>query len=71
MKASSLIPASAAVLLLFSTPFTAGAKTREWNYTYNSRGQVLTVDGPRTDATDVTTIAYYSDSDTCVGCRGQ
>lgn len=29
MKASRLIPASAAVLLLFSAPFTAGAKTRD------------------------------------------
>jgi RHS repeat-associated protein len=50
---------------------TAGSKVREWNYTYNARGQVLTIDGPRTDATDVTTIAYYADNDTCVGCRGQ
>ena len=38
---------------------TAGAKVREWNYTYNATGQVLTIDGPRTDATDVTTLAYY------------
>jgi RHS repeat-associated protein len=50
---------------------TAGAKVREWDYTYNARGQLLTVDGPRTDVTDVTTIVYYGDSDTCVGCRGQ
>jgi YD repeat-containing protein len=50
---------------------TAGSNVREWNYTVNSRGQVLTIDGPRTDVTDVTTIAYYGDSDSCVGCRGQ
>jgi RHS repeat-associated protein len=50
---------------------TAGTKVREWNYTVNSRGQVLTIDGPRTDVTDVTTIAYYADNDSCVGCRGQ
>ena len=50
---------------------TAGTKVREWNYTVNSRGQVLTIDGPRTDVTDVTTITYYGDTDTCVGCRGQ
>ncbi len=50
---------------------TAGASVREWNYTYNARGQVLTIDGPRTDATDVTTITYYADNDSCVGCRGQ
>jgi RHS repeat-associated protein len=50
---------------------TAGAKTREWNYTVNARGQVLTIDGPRTDVTDVTTMTYYADNDSCVGCRGQ
>jgi YD repeat-containing protein len=50
---------------------TAGTKIREWNYTYNARGQVLTVDGPRTDVTDVTTYTYYADNDSCVGCRGQ
>jgi RHS repeat-associated protein len=50
---------------------TAGSNVREWNYTVNSRGQVLTIDGPRTDLTDVTTIAYYADNDTCVACRGQ
>ena len=50
---------------------TAGAKVRDWNYTYNSRGQVLTIDGPRTDSSDVTTITYYADNDACVGCRGQ
>jgi YD repeat-containing protein len=50
---------------------TAGSKVREWNYTVNSRGQVLTIDGPRTDATDTTAITYYADNDSCVGCRGQ
>ena len=34
--------------------------SRTWTYTYNSFGQVLTVDGPRTDVPDVTTYAYYS-----------
>ncbi len=33
---------------------------RTWTYTYNSYGQVLTIDGPRTDVSDITTIAYYS-----------
>jgi len=28
-------------------------------YTYNANGQLLTVDGPRTDASDVTTFTYY------------
>jgi RHS repeat-associated protein len=50
---------------------TAGSKVREWNYTYNGRGQVLTADGPRTDVTDVTTFVYYADNDSCAGCRGQ
>lgn len=33
---------------------------RTWTYTYNSFGQVLTADGPRTDVSDVTTYTYYS-----------
>jgi YD repeat-containing protein len=31
----------------------------------------LTIDGPRTDVTDVTTMTYYPSTDTCVACRGQ
>ena len=31
---------------------------RIWNYTYDDHGKVLTVDGPRTDVTDVTTYTY-------------
>lgn len=34
--------------------------SRTWTYTYNSGGQVLTIDGPRTDVSDVTTYAYYT-----------
>ena len=34
--------------------------SRTWTYTYNSYGQVLTVDGPRTDVSDVTTLDYYT-----------
>jgi RHS repeat-associated protein len=34
--------------------------SRTWTYTYNSYGQILTIDGPRTDATDVTTTTYYT-----------
>lgn len=41
----------------FTAPTTGVA--RVWKYTYNAMGQVLTVDGPRTDVTDVTTYAYY------------
>jgi RHS repeat-associated protein len=39
---------------------TATSESRTWTYTYNSFGQVLTADGPRTDVTDVTTYTYYS-----------
>ena len=31
---------------------------RIWNFTYNQWGQVLSVDGPRTDVPDLTTYAY-------------
>jgi RHS repeat-associated protein len=34
--------------------------SRTWTYTYNTYGQVLTVDGPRTDVVDKTTYSYYS-----------
>jgi len=37
---------------------TAGTDSRTWAYTYNSVGQVLSVDGPRTDVNDVTHYAY-------------
>lgn len=50
---------------------TAGGSVREWNYTYNAHGQVLTIDGSRTDTADITTITYYADDDACLGCRGQ
>ncbi|HQR18598.1 MAG TPA: DUF6531 domain-containing protein, partial [Gemmatimonadales bacterium] len=50
---------------------TAGALVREWTYTVNALGQVLTIDGPRTDVTDITTMTYYPDNDPCTGCRGQ
>jgi RHS repeat-associated protein len=34
--------------------------SRAWAYTYNSVGQILTEDGPRSDISDVTTNTYYS-----------
>jgi RHS repeat-associated protein len=34
--------------------------SRTWTYAYNSNGQVLTLDGPRTDAADITTYTYYT-----------
>lgn len=39
---------------------TALNKSRTWTYTYNSLGQVLTEDGPRTDVSDITTYTYYA-----------
>lgn len=32
--------------------------SRSWTYTYNTAGQILTADGPRTDVTDLTTYTY-------------
>ena len=55
---------------LLQKTISAGGRTRQWNMTYNAIGQVLTVDGPRTDVNDVTTYAYYDATDPCIGCRG-
>ena len=48
----------------------AAGTPRTWNYTYNVNGSVLTMDGPRTDAPDVTTYAYYANDDPDLGKRG-
>jgi RHS repeat-associated protein len=40
------------------------------SYTYDSHGQVLTIDGPRIDG-DVTTYEYYADDDADVNKRGR
>ncbi|NLR75755.1 DUF6531 domain-containing protein [Leeia aquatica] len=37
---------------------TVSGTARTWTYTYNSFGQLLTEDGPRTDVSDVTSYAY-------------
>jgi len=39
---------------------TATGMPRTWAYTYNAAGQLLTVDGPRTEVSDVTTTTYHS-----------
>ncbi len=49
---------------------------RTWAYTYNANGQVLTIEGPRTDVSDLTTHTYYANDAICagsspIGCRGQ
>jgi YD repeat-containing protein len=43
---------------------------RTWRYTYDTYGQVLTADGPRTDVADVTTTTYYAANDPDMGKRG-
>ena len=43
-----------------SITVSGGGKTRVWAFTYNTHGQMLTIDGPRTDVSDVTTLAYYT-----------
>lgn len=35
---------------------------RNWSYAYDATGKVLSVDGPRSDVSDVTSFNYYSDS---------
>ncbi len=40
-------------------------------YTYDSHGQVQTIDGPRTDVSDVTAYAYYADGDSDPAKRGR
>ena len=42
---------------------TVDGASRTWSYTYNANGQVLTIDGPRTDVADLTTYAYYAADD--------
>jgi RHS repeat-associated protein len=39
----------------------ASGQIREWAYTYNGNGQVLTMNGPRTDVNDVSTFTYDAD----------
>ncbi len=46
------------------------SKSRTWTYTYNANGQVLTMNGPRTDVSDVTTYTYYANNDSDLGKRG-
>ena len=55
---------------LVNRTVTAGANSRTWAYTYNANGQVASIDGPRTDVSDVTTYAYYADDDPDPSKRG-
>ena len=54
----------------------AAGTARSISYTYSPLGQVLTVDGARTDVADITTYSYYAIDAACtgasaLGCRGQ
>ncbi len=52
----------------FSAPAVGAPRT--WSYTYNANGQVLTMDGPRTDVADTTTYTYYANDDADIARRG-
>lgn len=49
---------------------TPNGTPRTWTYTYNADGNVLTMNGPRTDAADVSTYTYYTDNEVQPGKRG-
>lgn len=39
---------------------TASSQTQAWAYTYNGSGQIVAIDGPRTDVADLITYSYYT-----------
>jgi RHS repeat-associated protein len=43
---------------LLQKTVTAGSETKTWTLTYNTNGQPLTINGPRTDVNDVTRLTY-------------
>ena len=55
-KIRSIKPVVAATILMTCTHALAG--DQDWVYTYNSSGQVLSADGPRTDLNDITRYTY-------------
>ena len=46
-----------------TVPYVTTGDTRTTTYTYNTLGLVETIDGPRTDVSDVTTYAYDANGD--------
>lgn len=48
----------------------AAGSARVWSRGYNALGQVLSEDGPRSDAVDTAAYTYYSVTDVDVGKRG-
>lgn len=54
------------------TGFVSGvAETHTTSYSYDARGRLTSVDGPRTDVADVRTTTYYPDDDPDLARRGQ
>jgi RHS repeat-associated protein len=49
---------------------TSTGSPRTSSYTYNVNGSVLTIDGPRTDVSDITTYTYYANNDADLNKRG-
>ncbi|MDX1486002.1 MAG: DUF6531 domain-containing protein [Alphaproteobacteria bacterium] len=45
-------------LTTHTVPYATNGRTRVWTYTYDAAGLLASVDGPRTDVSDVTTYAY-------------
>ena len=45
--------------------------TTSYTYDANGKGRLSTVDGPRTDVSDVTTLSYFPDNDSDLARRGQ
>lgn len=41
-----------------TVPYSTNGRTRTWTYTYDTTGLITSIDGPRTDASDVTSFAY-------------
>jgi RHS repeat-associated protein len=60
-------------ILTDTTTDPATGKEREWTYTYNGTGEVLTAKGPRTDVNQTTTMTYdtHGDLSTVSNALGQ
>ncbi|MEQ9450860.1 MAG: LamG-like jellyroll fold domain-containing protein [Pseudomonadales bacterium] len=46
-----------------TVPYVTTGNTRTTTYSYNAQGLIATIDGPRTDASDVTTYTYDTNTD--------
>jgi len=45
---------------ILTMTISSGPLSRSWAMTYNADGQLLSINGPRTDAADVTSLTYYT-----------